>query len=254
MTELIAIITDKQGAKVKSARELHTYLGVRSRFADWFKNRVHKYGFVEGRDFVTLSKNLESGGRELDYALTLDMAKELAMVERTEKGRQARQYFIEAERTLQKALTSAGSEPALLQLVSQQTQLLADNQQVLARLRSDIDKLMRKGRTTAAHSGRSGQSGAKPRPNAGQLRLPGLTEPAQQLRLAITAKIEAYCEWGGFDERETWKHLYRRLFDVYSFNVHRINRNGSEGMLDAIERYGRLNDLHKLVMAELTYN
>ncbi|MCI4624770.1 MAG: antA/AntB antirepressor family protein [Candidatus Magnetoovum sp. WYHC-5] len=83
-----------------NARDLHEFLGITSKFADWVKNRIREYGFIENQDYITFSKNLESGGRTVDYHVSLDMAKELAMVERNEKGKQARQYFIECERRL----------------------------------------------------------------------------------------------------------------------------------------------------------
>ena len=50
---------------------------VQSKFADWIKNRINEYGFVEELDYITLSKKLENGCRFIEYALTLDMAKEL---------------------------------------------------------------------------------------------------------------------------------------------------------------------------------
>ncbi|WP_455480095.1 antA/AntB antirepressor family protein [Bartonella sp. B23] len=84
-----------------NARELHAFLEVTSRFNDWIKNRIKEYDFLENQDFMSFTKNLvkPQGGRSFkDYALTLDMAKELAMVERNDKGKQARQYFIECER------------------------------------------------------------------------------------------------------------------------------------------------------------
>ena len=59
---------------------------------------------MENQDFVTFSKNLEKGRPRLEYALTLDMAKELSMVERNEKGKQARKYFIECEKKLKEAV------------------------------------------------------------------------------------------------------------------------------------------------------
>ena len=83
-----------------SARELHTFLEVQTRFNDWIKNRINEYGFVENQDFTTLTKNLVNGGRTTEYYITLDMAKELSMVERNEKGKQARKYFIECEKQL----------------------------------------------------------------------------------------------------------------------------------------------------------
>ena len=87
-----------------SARELHTFLEVNTKFADWIKNRINEYDFVENQDFLTVSKNLENGGRSIEYYITLDMAKELSMVERNDKGKQARRYFIECEKKLREVV------------------------------------------------------------------------------------------------------------------------------------------------------
>ncbi|WP_334467953.1 antA/AntB antirepressor family protein [Arsenophonus sp. PmNCSU2021_1] len=83
-----------------NARDLHEFLEIKSRFNDWIKNRIKEYNFIENLDFITLTKNLVSGGSRVDYHISLDMAKELSMVERNEKGKQARQYFIECERRI----------------------------------------------------------------------------------------------------------------------------------------------------------
>jgi len=86
------------------ARELHAFLDVGKRFATWITDRIVQYGFVENQDFVIDFPNLGNqsgrGGdrRSKEYILTLGMAKELAMVERTAKGQEARRYFIEIER------------------------------------------------------------------------------------------------------------------------------------------------------------
>lgn len=90
--------------KTVDARELHSFLENGDMFANWIKARVEKYGFLEGQDFVLVLENPKikkgRGGdrRSKDYHLTLDMAKELAMVENNDKGREARRYFIECER------------------------------------------------------------------------------------------------------------------------------------------------------------
>ncbi len=80
-----------------SARELHEFLEIKSKYADWFKN-MSAYGFEENQDYRAISKNLENGGRRIDHEITLDMAKEISMLQRSEKGKQARQYFIELEK------------------------------------------------------------------------------------------------------------------------------------------------------------
>ncbi|ULJ66191.1 phage antirepressor KilAC domain-containing protein [Wielerella bovis] len=90
-----------------NARELHTFLTVQTKFADWIKRRISEYDFIENQDFVTLSQNRESGGLSIEYFISLDMAKELSMVERTPRGKQARQYFIECEKQLSGSLKPA---------------------------------------------------------------------------------------------------------------------------------------------------
>ena len=80
------------------ARAVHGALGVRSDFSTWIKYRIEEFGFQEGEDF-TRSFGRNHGAR-IDYSITLDMAKELAMVERNEMGRKMRRYFIECEKRL----------------------------------------------------------------------------------------------------------------------------------------------------------
>ena len=95
--------------KTVSAKELYQFLGVKSKFADWIRNRIKKYDFIEGEDFTRVSKILDTlGGKQetVDYALTVNMAKELSMVENNEKGKAARRYFIKAQEALQALYTN----------------------------------------------------------------------------------------------------------------------------------------------------
>jgi len=94
---LIPIYQSEKGTNLVNARELHEFLEVNSKFADWVKNRIEKYEFVENQDFITVSKNLENGGRSIDYIFKLEPAKEIAMVENNEKGKEIRRYFIKVE-------------------------------------------------------------------------------------------------------------------------------------------------------------
>lgn len=104
MNELINIKTSETGEPSVSGRELHEFLGVTTRYNDWFPRMV-EYGFTEGKDF-NLLKNEQvrfEGNREvtrelIDHLLTIDMAKEICMIQRTEVGKQARQYFIRVEK------------------------------------------------------------------------------------------------------------------------------------------------------------
>lgn len=99
MNEIIKI-TEVDGRQVVSARELYAFLDIQTPFTMWAE-RMFEYGFSENIDYVSLSQKSEKpqGGRpQLDYALTIDCAKEISMIQRNEKGKQARQYFIEVEK------------------------------------------------------------------------------------------------------------------------------------------------------------
>jgi phage anti-repressor protein len=82
-------------------RRLHAFLQIETRYNDWFE-RMKEYGFVEGVDFYSkMSKTSPNGGRpSINHDLTIDMAKEISMIQRNERGKQARQYFIECEKRL----------------------------------------------------------------------------------------------------------------------------------------------------------
>lgn len=96
MGELIPINYDGEQPTV-SARELHKGLEIKSKYADWFKN-MSAYGFTENIDFFTVSKNLENGGRTIEHEISVDMAKQICMIQRSEKGKQYRQYFLDLEK------------------------------------------------------------------------------------------------------------------------------------------------------------
>lgn len=95
--ELIKIIDTPEGEKVVSARDLHEFLESKQDFSTWINARIKKYGFIENQEYTTFHKVVERAKR-IEYALTVDAAKEIAMVEGNDKGKEARQYFIECEK------------------------------------------------------------------------------------------------------------------------------------------------------------
>ncbi|WP_337970126.1 phage antirepressor KilAC domain-containing protein [Virgibacillus salexigens] len=103
MKELIQTQNDNSGEIIVSGRELHEFLGVKTKYNDWF-NRMKAYGFVENSDFVLVTQKRETNNPRnpyteiQDHHIKLDMAKEISMLQRTERGKQARQYFIQLEK------------------------------------------------------------------------------------------------------------------------------------------------------------
>ncbi|WP_455023170.1 phage antirepressor KilAC domain-containing protein, partial [Oribacterium sinus] len=134
--------TNEVGEPTVLGRELHEFLGVTTRYNDWFPRMV-EYGFTEGKDF-NLLKNEQvrfEGNREvtrelIDHLLTIDMAKEICMIQRTEVGKQARQYFIQVEKDynspekiMARALRIAEKELSTLKLENKvQAQQIAELQ------------------------------------------------------------------------------------------------------------------------------
>lgn len=96
MNELVKVI-EHNGNKAVSARELFVFLDVKADFTTWCK-RMFAYGFEEDLDFSPKLVKSPIGRPSSDYALTLDCAKEISMLQRNEKGKQARRYFIEVEK------------------------------------------------------------------------------------------------------------------------------------------------------------
>ena len=120
MHEIIKLTAQTIGGEVQqtvNARELHAFLEVGKDFSTWIKDRIEKYGFIEGVDYVkidspkmgnpcgeefspNLGKNTSRGRPNVEYYISLSMGKELGMVERSDKGREIRQYFIRCEKEL----------------------------------------------------------------------------------------------------------------------------------------------------------
>lgn len=98
MNELVKVEYGDSDRPTVSGRDLHKALEVETRYNDWFK-RMCEYGFTEGVDFYSfLSKTSEGGRPSTEHQLTIDMAKELCMIQRTDKGKECRQYFIAIEK------------------------------------------------------------------------------------------------------------------------------------------------------------
>ncbi len=97
MNDLIKVDLNEDQEPIISGRVLHEFLEVKTAYKDWFP-RMCEYGFVENLDFSSILSESTGGRPSTDHILKLDMAKELSMLQRNEKGKQARQYFIQIEK------------------------------------------------------------------------------------------------------------------------------------------------------------
>lgn len=159
--ELFALVSQSIGDETQqtvNARELHSFLEVGKDFSTWIKDRIEKYGFVEDVDYVKIDSpkmGNQKGGdrRSIEYYISLSMGKEIGMVERTEKGREVRRYFIECEKRLketrqQMALAIPQTLPEALRLAAD---LAEKNQQLIEQAKIDTPKAEWCDRVTAAN-------------------------------------------------------------------------------------------------------
>ena len=131
MSELIPITQTSDGRQAVSGRALHGFLGVKNDYSHWFRDMC-AYGFAEGEDFTGISPVSTGGRPRQDHALSLDMAKELAMIQRTDRGRQARQYFIECEKRAQQQPTALTDDQIVAQALAITTQRVEELESVIA--------------------------------------------------------------------------------------------------------------------------
>jgi len=112
---IIPVYESKTGQAV-NARDLHEFLEVGRDFTTWIKDRIEKYGFTENEDFVIFPESGENPGRpKMKYILSLDTAKEIAMVENNERGSEARKYFISIEKKFKQLVKPKCIEDVLIE-------------------------------------------------------------------------------------------------------------------------------------------
>lgn len=97
MNELLKIEINENQEPTMNGRELYEFLEIGDNYTDWFKRMV-TYGFTESEDFVGFSRESNGGRPSTDHIIKLDMAKEIAMIQRSAKGKIARQYFLQIEK------------------------------------------------------------------------------------------------------------------------------------------------------------
>ena len=144
-------VIEYDGKQSVNARELHEKLGNKKQFANWIQLRIEQYGFVENQDFQVFNqkvKNSNGGRSRKEYALSLDMAKELCMVENNDAGRRIRKYFIEVEKKARTqnpfAIPQTYSEALLL--AANQAKQIEKQQLALEQKKIENDKLVADGK------------------------------------------------------------------------------------------------------------
>ena len=138
--ELIKII-EREGIQLVSGRELHEFLEIGTKYKDWFRRMV-EYGFEEEIDFIRVAQKRATNNLKnpvttvIDHAISIDMAKEISMIQRTEKGKAARQYFINCEKKLKEV-----KKLSPMELMELQFKVLKEHEEKIAQVENKVDKL-----------------------------------------------------------------------------------------------------------------
>ena len=138
--ELFKII-EREGRQLVSGRELHEFLEIRTKYKDWFLRMV-EYGFEEEIDFIRVAQKRATNNLKnpvttvIDHAISIDMAKEISMIQRTEKGKIARQYFINCEKKLKEVKKLSPMELMELQFIA-----LKEQKEKIIQVENKVDKL-----------------------------------------------------------------------------------------------------------------
>lgn len=138
--ELIKII-EREGRQLVSGRELHEFLEIGTKYKDWFPRMV-EYGFEEEVDFIKVAQKRATNNLKnqvttvIDHAISIDMAKEISMIQRTEKGKTARQYFINCEKKLKEV-----KKLSPMELMELQFKALKEHEEKIAQVENKVDKL-----------------------------------------------------------------------------------------------------------------
>ena len=138
--ELIKII-EREGRQLVSGRELHEFLEIRTKYKDWFRRMV-EYGFEEEIDFIRVAQKRATNNLKnpvttvIDHAISIDMAKEISMIQRTEKGKAARQYFINCEKKLKEV-----KKLSPMELMELQFKALKEQKEKIAQVENRVYKL-----------------------------------------------------------------------------------------------------------------
>lgn len=224
--ELVPVYETSTGEKVVYGSELYEVLGVKSRYREWIDRRLTDVDAVEYEDFEGAEISAPSGQLKKDHIIKLDTAKEMAMLERNEKGKQVRRYFIEVEEKYKESKTGefdySNLSPELQRvwaIVNAQTKIELEQK----RQADKIDKV----ETTVQ--------------NMKEI----FTEPIADWKAEINARVREISIKSGIEYRELWSKLYGELEVTAHTNLSRLQQN-------KIKRMERAGNTKAAIQSETT--
>lgn len=224
--ELIKIKQKEDGTQAVSARELHSVLDISSNFSTWME-RMLDYGFEEGKDFIPFLEESTGGRPKTDIALTVETAKHIAMIQRSEKGKQVRDYFIECEKQLKETKALTSSEMFLMQ-----AQINVEQDKKLSLLDERLSAM--------EHNTTEARKMLTSLPDGGAV-------PDKSFRSLCNEKVRSYSVQSGLPYSEILAIAYKELYYLYGVNLNTSSKNKGMSKLDAAEEMGVMKDLYAVV-------
>ena len=145
--EIVSIYENNKGERLVDARELHQELGNKRRFSDWIKQRIEHYKFTENQDYIRFHNFVKGDEKGFgnkstnEYYITMDMAKELCMVENNQNGRMIRKYFIEVEKRYRNIIDSPKNIFDVMRMALNQ---IEENEKILNQHTEEIENIKKK--------------------------------------------------------------------------------------------------------------
>lgn len=194
--DMLPVYENGSGEKLVNARELHENLFISTRFNDWITRHINNYGFLENEDFYSfLSKT--SGRPRTEYLLTMDTAKEIAMVQNNEQGRAVRRYFIRVEKEYRKKLQPQSIEDLIIlqaRSVKELKQKVDQQEKQIETITHRVDNFDK---------------------------IDHLGDPQQRLN----NMVRKYAAQNGIAFPEAWRHFRRAFNNAYRTNLKALIKN-----------------------------
>ena len=225
--------SENNGKQAVSARDLYNFLGCTERFQSWFERQL-QYGFVEDVDYTSVkSFTVVGNGAEKpidDYAMTIDMAKEVSMIQRSEKGKEARTYFIACEKKLkeqQKPMTSA-------QLFALQANINLEYENRISNVEKRLD---------AIEQERDENGKILLEVSVSSEQIPDMT-----LRDKIRQLVNNYASASNTRQQDVWHKVYTQLYYLYHISIQNYKKiRRSESKLEIAERNHFLDKIYNII-------
>lgn len=223
-------ISENNGKQAVSARDLYNFLGCTERFQSWFERQL-QYGFVESVDYVGCKVFNTLANQELqDYAMTIDMAKEVSMIQRSEKGKEARTYFIACEKELkeqQKPMTSA-------QMFALQANINLEYENRISNVEKRLD---------AIEQERDENGKILLEVSVSSEQIPDMT-----LRDKIRQLVNNYASASNTRQQDVWHKVYTQLYYLYHISIQNYKKiRRSESKLEIAERNHFLDKIYNII-------